>query len=105
MQFLNRCNGSASQTIPLTDEECGFFNSTIGPARTQFRQLLANGTLSGDQYLEGYRFSSTNKVIDRIISVADRPVLTEANTLDWVLDALRDCASADHWYHFEKDWD
>ena len=21
-----------------------------------------------------------------------------------VLDALRDCASADHWYTFEKDW-
>ena len=21
-----------------------------------------------------------------------------------VLDALRDCASADHWYTYEKDW-
>ena len=22
-----------------------------------------------------------------------------------ILDALRDCASADHWYTFEKEWD
>jgi hypothetical protein len=105
MKFLNRCNGSASKTIPLTDEERGFFNDAIGPARTQFRQVLEDGTLPGDQYLEGHRFSSTSRVVDRIISVSNRPILTEANALDWVLDALRDCASADHWYHFEKDWD
>ena len=30
--------------------------------------------------------------------------LTVDEKVYMVLDALRDCASADHWYTFEKDW-
>ena len=30
--------------------------------------------------------------------------LTIEEKVYMVLDALRDCASADHWYTFEKDW-
>ena len=30
--------------------------------------------------------------------------LTMDEKVYMVLDALRDCASADHWYTFEKDW-
>ena len=30
--------------------------------------------------------------------------LTRDEKVYLVLDALRDCASADHWYTFEKDW-
>jgi hypothetical protein len=32
------------------------------------------------------------------------PMLTMDEKVYMVLDALRDCAGADHWYTFEKDW-
>ena len=32
------------------------------------------------------------------------PMLTMDEKVYMVLDALRDCASADHWYTYEKDW-
>ena len=32
------------------------------------------------------------------------PMLTIDEKVYMVLDALRDCASADHWYTYEKDW-
>ena len=31
--------------------------------------------------------------------------LTEQEKIDIVVEAHRDCASADHWYTFEKEWD
>lgn len=31
--------------------------------------------------------------------------LTTEDKVTIVVDACRDCASADHWYAFEKDWD
>lgn len=44
---------------------------------------------------------------DRLIEMHVGAVLSNL-TIDekvyMVLDALRDCASADHWYTFEKDW-
>lgn len=32
------------------------------------------------------------------------PILTMKDKVTLVADACRDCASADHWYTFEKDW-
>ena len=32
------------------------------------------------------------------------PMLTMKDKVTLVADACRDCASADHWYTFEKDW-
>ena len=32
------------------------------------------------------------------------PMLTMEEKVTLVADACRDCASADHWYTFEKDW-
>lgn len=84
----------------------------------------------GEDYYEGVRFKSNDAVADRLCSAItecaimeyygdgkeiDMPVLEEiihvfADSLSGadmdtlIIDAMRDCASADHWYTFEKEW-
>jgi len=84
-----------------------------------------------DDYYPGNRFSDNERVADRLCSAITEATINEyhgdgkafdsyvlegiieafTNSLSGfemdilILEALRDCASADHWYKFEKEWD
>ena len=50
-----------------------------------------------------YSYMQDDNLIEMHVG-AILPMLTMDEKVYMVLDALRDCASADHWYTFEKDW-
>ena len=87
-----------------------------------------------DDYYFGTRFNSNSSVADRAISAVcsaafnglehtpEKPTdeqieaakndiieffeKIDGKTMDYlIIDAMRDCASADHWYKYEKQWD
>jgi hypothetical protein len=72
-----------------------------GKARAEFR---ANPPADGRDYHLGLRFLDDNTVLARIESAIASEAEFLADPYAWCLDALRDCASADHWYTFEKDY-
>jgi hypothetical protein len=85
---------------------------------------IANGDPYADLYA-GTRFSNNDQVATRILSAVNEHAFTltdnaeeahqiiydffenisgkEMDTL--IFDGLRCCASADHWYKYEKQWD
>ena len=85
---------------------------------------IANGDPYADLY-PGTRFSNNDQVATRILSAVNEHAFTltdnaeeahqiiydffenisgkEMDTL--IFDGLRCCASADHWYKYEKQWD
>lgn len=73
----------------------------IKQGRLDFSNLLLNG-LKGD-FEFGNRYYDNETVLDRIESAATEYEFLE-NPDGWVMDALRDCASADHWYTYEKQY-
>lgn len=83
-----------------------------------------NGENDRGPYYAGSRFNSVEDVTYRLVSalgnwsyknVQDEllvemnvkfiaETISEEDAITIVIDAHRDCASADHWYTFEKDW-
>ena len=49
------------------------------------------------------KYISSSELIEMHVG-AILPMLTMEDKITLVADACRDCASADHWYTFEKDW-
>ena len=52
----------------------------------------------------GSRFGSDSAIFSRVAHAATEGEVL-ADPMAWALDALLDCASADHWYMHEKQWD
>jgi len=87
-----------------------------------YKEIKCNDTYT--EYHSGRRYNSVEDNAYRLVTGIARQVSSYLNddlliemhvgaildnlTIDekvyMVLDALRDCASADHWYTFEKDW-
>ena len=102
-RFLNRCNGYSPGARKLTDDESQTIEVLLPEARKIFRDVASQGLVTEDIHY-GHRFHDAETVKLRIASASnDGEVLKDA--MVWVLDALRDCAMADHWYTFEKKWD
>ena len=55
-------------------------------------------------YEMGIRFGSDERAIASVTRVATDEEILE-DPLAWAFDALRDAASADYWYAYEKQWD
>ena len=72
----------------------------INQARYDFREL----NLDPDRYYTSVRFNDDETVLGRIRSAVTDEAEFQTNPKAWIMDALRDCASADHWYTFEKEW-
>ena len=87
--------------------------------------MIIEADPSGD-YHQGHRFNTIDNLVSRLATglgnwaykaFGENPELIEMQvrnvleTLSYddaitiVVDAHRDCAGADHWYTFEKDWD
>lgn len=118
MDFLKRCNGLKIPAAPLSEAAVLVLKRALPRARDLFEAALRSGELDrhGDFHL-GQRYRSLYDVQHRIESAIDKepPIFSgdrvgggEAEFLAdpeaWALDALRDCAAADHWYTFEKDY-
>ena len=101
--FLNRCNGSRTPVIAFSEEACHIAKVFFESSKAEFRYLVLNDKLAG-QYELGSRFGSFETVLRRIESAATEWEFLEQPDM-WVMDALRDCASADHWYTYEKSYD
>jgi uncharacterized protein YciI len=112
MKFLNRCNGTSSNRKQLSKEAFNVYCATVADARAVFRKAAAEHedslrrgfTFEGHELYLGRRFLDDNTVLARIESALAHEAEFTADPFAWCMDALRDCASADHWYKFEKDY-
>lgn len=55
-------------------------------------------------YYPGTRFKSNRDVMVRIVSACPTRDYFEGNRTAWIVAGLDQCAQADHWYQYEKDW-
>lgn len=103
MNFLGRCNGYKTLTPAFSNVAVEKVVDCLPEAR-----LMMLGYFKEKEHelrLEaGHRFHSDQSVVERIASVATEQEFM-AQPMDWVVDALRDCAGADYWYTYEKQWD
>ena len=67
-------------------------------------QFVSTGPRMDAFLYAGYRFKENQTVLLRILSATTCEGF-DKNPVGWVRAALSDCASADHWYQFEKQWD
>ncbi len=98
-----KCNG---YSIP------GNFELALGPIiqneinrqRESFLDLNKSEFGQAGKYFNGYRFRDNHTIGRRIESACPNLQHFEENHSAWINAALDDCAQADHWYEFEKDW-
>lgn len=103
MNFLNRCNGyDLSPRMTTTTRQV--LDQVLPEAREAFRAFASSDLGRAGRYELGYRFDSNDTVERRITSAIEAEAEFLADPRAWALDALRDCAEADHWYTYEKDW-
>lgn len=98
-QFLGLCNGYSTDAEDYSIECVKIFEDRYAQLKDHAKQLLG---CRNDVWFSD-RFHSPGTVLGRIRSVAYEHEFL--NTPDeWILDGMRDCALADHWYMFEKDY-
>jgi hypothetical protein len=102
--FLMRCNGYKTGVERMGDAELRIFNGVIDSAREHFRSLLPELRAAGERLETFERFHNDDRVRHRIESACACAEFV-ADPYPWVMDALRDCAEADHWYMYEKEWE
>lgn len=90
---------------PLTDEQKQSIIQKL-PAARELMQKEFNIQHDDElQLFAGHRFNSDDDVIARIESISpERLAEKDPTSEDIIYDALYDCASADYYYQFEKDW-
>jgi hypothetical protein len=102
--FLGRCNGySHNSARNLSKEARESLVKVLPEAREKFKAVQRILLDRGTQTYLGSRFESDDAVLARVGNVASSDEVL-SNPMGWALDALRDCAAADHWYEFEKSW-
>lgn len=100
-QFLNRCNGYSFEHEVYSSNAQLVFDMMFSSMKDLAKRLLEDSKL--DVYF-GDRFHDPKSVLRRIQSAAyEEEFLKDAG--EWMLDAFRDCAQADHWYTFEKSYE
>lgn len=102
--FMYRCRGTGVAPDGLAIGESGrlTFDKQVDTCRRDFMALLAERLIEGD-FVLGVRFYSDDMVFARIRAAA-RPEEFFANPYGWMMDGLRDAASADHHYTYEKEY-
>lgn len=103
-----RCNGinlMALQHPIIPEPNYPQFDELINQLRLKF---LADHSKtewgSAGKYFRGVRFNSNRDVMVRIVSACDDIQRFDNNRAAWIKAALDDCARADHWYEYEKDY-
>lgn len=104
MDFFFRCNGIWTGHRPYTQDAVNVFSSLVDPAREEFKKYVKeNFVKSFRDYAFGTRYHDNRTVLERITSVTSQDEFM-SDPINWILDALRDCAEADYYYFVEKSW-
>jgi hypothetical protein len=105
METTIRCNGLDMRMIasPIIHKgEYRNYDATIDQERRRY--LARNKSKFGKILYAGPRFKSNEEVMLRVVSSCnDRPHF-DAHQTAWIRAGLQECARADYWYQFEKDW-
>lgn len=103
-----KCNGVnvdnlKNPIVPVS--EWDRYDERINLARRHFKKAhpAAEWGPAG-RFYAGLRYSSNREVMIRIVSACTSRNDFEGNKTKWFEAGLRECASADHWYQFEKDY-
>jgi hypothetical protein len=81
------------------------YDTAINEARIEFlKDHPSKEWGRSGEYYPGVRFNSNRDVLIRIVSACPTREFFEGNKTAWIEAGLRECASADHWYQYEKDW-
>lgn len=106
--FLNKCSGIDAQGAALSREMKAKVESIYEVCIEVFTEMVRRtpGTKNDVNHRLRY-YLGTRCNLDGVMKrLMGREYQMEwsANLLSWVLDALRDCASADYYYSFEKEY-
>lgn len=111
--FLGKCNGGIMDGERLPEPVAKAVVAVLPAARTLFKGRLDSNEISNREYFLGSRFETDADILNRIWAAVSPNSLfgprgtveqVQHDPLGWALDALRDCASADYYYTFEKDY-
>lgn len=94
------CNGYKFDQESFSPKAIEKMRGIYRTARTEFE---INPPKDGYYYF-GSRFHSFDAIVSRIQSATDEESFLQ-NSYEWVWAALKDCAGADHYYTFEKQWE
>lgn len=98
-----RCNGYVSPTPELSARARDLISAKIFRARVLLTKLFGGINDEKQLYCE-HRFNDDESVMARISSAYKDEEITPKTVGRILIDALYDCASADYYYAFEKDW-
>jgi hypothetical protein len=93
---MTTCNGFSSERNKFSTQSVALITELLPDLRQAFNPI------DGKQCI-GHRCNSVSSITARIESAtSEREFLTEPTA--WILAALDDCASADYYYTYEKDY-
>jgi len=100
---MRRCSGTRWPRQTFSPALIARIKAQLPSVRQDFdREMVKRFGRNGD--LEnGYRFSDDQAAIARIESATTEEEFLK-DVRGWLWDALEDCAKADYWYTYEKDW-
>jgi hypothetical protein len=100
MSTFPKCNGYSSPRETFSESTRSLIKERLVVGRALFHN---RAEFFGGLHF-GARFNDDESALVRIESAAkEEEVLS--NLDEWVWAALEDCASSDHWYAYEKQWE
>lgn len=77
----------------------------IDSARVIFRDKESDNFGQSKIYSANSRFNCNENIIIRILSACPSLEDFKAHQTEWIMAGLKECARADHWYRYGKDYD
>jgi len=102
-KFKFRCNGIFLDGAKLSPKAAQAVADIFPVVKKDFEAMMDGGYIDGVGNVYFGSRSCVSGVLDRLKGFYSEDVLTDP--YGWTMDALRDCAQADYYYAFEKDWD
>jgi len=98
------CNGTCWPYTPYSEELKQQIIERLPAVRARFMEIYSKVNEHDEQVWYGDRCKDDSDIIHRMDSVRDQEALMKNGLDEAIYDALLDCASADYYYRFEKDW-
>lgn len=97
------CNGWSSDRARFSKETVDFVQKMLLSTKTLFETEYCRAIGFGGEYELGIRYKSLDSIITTLESAVSEQDFLHCPT-DWIMAALKDCASRDYYYKYEKDW-
>lgn len=107
MNFIGKCNGISLNGRKLAEEESRLVMKVFPKVFAEFKNYVQGpgydprADMNPDLRLDIGERCRPNGVFDRL---RGHDITASFTIEEWVADALRDCAGADYWYNYEKEW-